>query len=99
MIKHVVLFKLHPFENERLRLTKLEEIKVALEELPKKIKELRSLEVGININPDETTDFALITVFDSLDALRAYAIHPEHLKVTAIIGPVKKDRMCVDYEI
>jgi hypothetical protein len=99
MIKHVVLFKLHPFENESLRLDKLDKIKAALEDLPEKIKELRSLEVGININPDETTDFALITVFDSLKDLRAYAIHPDHLKVTAIIGPVKKDRMCVDFEI
>jgi hypothetical protein len=98
MIKHVVLFKLHAFENESLRLVKLDEIKAALNTLPEKIKVLRSLEVGININPDETTDFALITVFNSLEDLHAYAIHPEHLKVTAILGPIKKDRMCVDFE-
>ena len=37
---------------------------------------------------------------DKLEAVNTYANHPEHVAVAkGIIGPVKADRACVDYEI
>lgn len=44
-------------------------------------------------------DLILTTELDSLEDVNTYANHPEHVAVAKnIIGPVKADRACVDYE-
>ncbi|MGL5620586.1 MAG: Dabb family protein [Tannerellaceae bacterium] len=52
----------------------------------------------MNVNPNETFDLALVTEFDSLADLDIYAKHPDHVAVAKIIGAVKADRSCVDFE-
>lgn len=98
MIKHIVLFKLAEFESESAKQQKLNEIKTGLEALPALIKEIKLLEVGLNANPAEKFDIALTTEFESMDDLKIYAQHPDHLKVAAIIRAVLADRACVDYQ-
>ena len=73
--------------------------KTALESLMGVVEELKSIEVGINSNPNEAWDVALVTTFDSMEDLRAYANHPEHLKASAIIADAKQGRACVDFVI
>lgn len=51
MIRHIVLFKMKPFSDAASRLSKLSEIKVALEDLTQKVPELLRAEAGINMNP------------------------------------------------
>ncbi|TAJ13417.1 Dabb family protein [Marinilabiliaceae bacterium JC017] len=99
MIKHVVLFKFKSFSNDEEKNTKCEEIKNALLALDNKIEELLSIEVGINSNPNESFDLSLITTFNSMEALHTYAVHPDHLKVGAIIREILEERSCVDYTI
>ena len=99
MVKHVVMFKLKEFASPEEKQAKLDEIKLGLESLIDKIDVLRKIEVKFNTNPEETWDFILITELDSLADVNTYANHPEHLAVAkTIIGPVKADRACVDYE-
>lgn len=97
MIKHIVLFKLkndiEPSQKEGLK----QDFKRALEALSGKIDCLRSIEVGLNDNPEESFDIALTTTFDTFDDLRHYANHPDHLAAAAIIKEVKEARACVDY--
>ena len=51
------------------------------------------------MNPAETWDIILTTELDTLEDVGTYANHPEHVAVSkGIIGPVKADRACVDYE-
>lgn len=97
MIKHVVLFKFKSFSNDEEKNSKCKEIKNALLDLDDKIEELLSIEVGINTNPNESYDLSLITTFNSTEALHTYAVHPDHLKVGAIIREVLNERACVDY--
>ena len=97
MIKHVVLFKFKTFESEEERINQTDEIKSALLNLKKKIDFLRHIEVGINTNPAESFDMALITEFDSMEDLQRYAIHPDHVAVAKIIGQIKENRACVDF--
>lgn len=53
------------------------------------IAELRSWQVGWNVNPRPVAyDFALIGDTDDLDALRRYIDHPEHQKVVAALREV-----------
>ncbi len=98
MIKHIVLFELKEFESEEAKTHKLEDLKTALLALADKIDVLKSIEVGLNCNPKEDYDLALTTTFASMEDLRSYAIHPDHVKVGASIREVAESRACVDYE-
>lgn len=100
MVKHIVLFKMKPFASEAERITKLIEIKVALEDLIHKVDVLRSIEAGINLNPAEEYDLALYTTFDTMEDVAVYAAHPDHVAVArTFIAPLKEARACVDYQL
>ncbi len=99
MIKHVVLFQLQEFSSAEAKTAKLDEIKSALEELPSKVNEIKSLKVGLNANPEEQYDIILETTFNNLEELDIYAKHPDHVAVGGIIRAVLEKRACVDYEI
>lgn len=99
MIKHIVLFKLKSFDSEELKNKKLTEIKEGLMALIDKVDTLKSIEVGLNCNPNEAFDIALNTTFDNMEGLDAYAKHPDHLAVGKILREVMEDRSCVDFEV
>jgi hypothetical protein len=93
------MFKLKEFDTPEAKEAKIQEIKVALEALIDKIDVLRMIRLDFNVNPAETWDIILTTELDSLADVNTYANHPEHVAVAKnIIGPVKADRACVDYE-
>lgn len=100
MVRHIVMFKLKEFASQVEKENKMKEIKESLEALINKIEILRRIEVKFNCNPAETWDIILITELDNLNDVNTYANHPEHVAVAkGIIGPVKADRACVDYEL
>ena len=100
MIRHIVMFKLKEFENAEAKQAKLNEIKERLEALIDKIEVLNYIHVDFNCNPAETWDLILTTELATLEDVNTYANHPEHVAVAkGIIGPVKADRACVDYEV
>ncbi|MCB9018597.1 MAG: Dabb family protein [Paludibacteraceae bacterium] len=99
MVKHIVLFKMKAFASEEEKSRKLHQIQLGLLNLKSIIKELQSIEVGVNTNPKEQYDIALTTTHFSMADLNAYATHPEHLAVSKIIREVLESRSCVDYEI
>ncbi len=99
MVRHIVMFKLKEFETPAAKQAKMVEIKNALENLIHKIDVLRMIRVDFNVNREESWDIILTTELDSLADVARYANHPEHVAVAkTIIGPVKVDRACVDYE-
>lgn len=95
MIKHVVTFKFKGTEQERKEVAR--KFKEALDKLPEQIPQLKSIEVGININPGETWDLVLTAVADSLEDVAIYSAHPAHQAAVAIIAPYKLERACVDF--
>lgn len=96
MIRHIVLFKLNSFQNEALKVAKLQEIKLALEALPARISEIKLLSVGINTNTAEQFDISLLTEFASIEDMHAYVAHPDHVAAAIIIREVLESRACVD---
>lgn len=95
MIKHVVTFKFKGTKEERKNLaTKFAE---ALIQLPCEIPQLKSIEVGLNINPAEDWDIVLTATAESLEDVAIYSAHPAHQAAVAIIAPFKESRACVDY--
>lgn len=98
MVKHVVLFKLKDEVSAAEKLAAMNRFKEAIEALPAKISEIRHIEVGLNINPGETWSIALYSEFDSLEDVKKYAVHPDHVAAGKLLAEVKADRACVDYE-
>ena len=97
MIKHVVTFKFKGTKEERKEVaTKFAE---ALVQLPDDIPQLKSIEVGLNMNPAESWDLVLTATADSLEDVAIYSAHPAHQAAVAIIAPYKEARACVDYEV
>jgi len=94
MIVHIVMFK---FKNENIE-KNLKEVTTKLNNLVGLIPELNSLEVGIDFSrSDRAFDLSLYSTFDTKEALKAYAIHPEHLKVVELIKSVTIESKVVDY--
>lgn len=97
MVKHIVMFKFSGTDEERLAVaTKFRDALVAL---PSQIEQLRSIEVGINVNPSETWDLVLTAVADTLADVAVYSAHPAHVAAVALIADHKESRACVDYEV
>ena len=99
MVKHIVIFKLKEEIAQEEKLDIMNRFKIAIESLPAKIPFIRKIEVGLNINPAESWHIALYSEFDSLEDVKAYATHPEHVAAGKIIADAKENRACVDYEI
>ncbi|WP_321480830.1 Dabb family protein [uncultured Bacteroides sp.] len=99
MVKHIVLFKLKDNISLEEKLTVMKQFKKAIENLPSEISFIRKIEVGFNVNSSEVWDIVLNSEFDSLDDVKAYAIHPAHLAAGKILAGVKENRACVDYEV
>ncbi len=102
MIKHVVMWKLKDFAEGGTKTENARKIKLLLEGLKDSIKEIRRIEVGLNIPAIEAIDafdIVLYIEFDNVEDLKAYQNHPEHLKVGDFIGKVRLERKVVDYEV
>ena len=96
MIVHIVMFKFKDENKDENLLV----VKNKLEELVSKIPMLNSIEVGINFADEgRAFDISLYSTFNTKDDLKAYAIHPEHLKVVELIKSVATESKVVDYEI
>lgn len=98
MVKHIVLFKLKDEVPVAEKLVVMNKFKEAIEALPSRISVIRKIEVGLNMNPEETWHIALDSEFDTLDDLKLYATHPDHMAAGKIIAEAKESRACVDYE-
>ncbi|MDE6347397.1 MAG: Dabb family protein [Bacteroides sp.] len=98
MVKHIVLFKLKDEVPADKKLAVMTNFKAAIEALPAKISVIRKIEVGLNINPGESWSIALYSEFDTLDDVRFYATHPDHVAAGKLLAEVKESRACVDYE-
>ena len=98
MVKHIVLFKLKDNVSEAEKLVVMNKFNAAIEALPAKISVIRKIEVGLNINPDETWNIALNSEFDTLEDVKFYATHPDHVAAGKILAETKESRACVDYE-
>lgn len=98
MLTHLVLFGLKGFDSAEQKDQHIQRIKQALEALPQSITALHQLEVITNENPNESYDFALSAQVENLDALKAYAEHPEHERIVQeLIRPYLSSRACIDY--
>ena len=98
MIKHIVFLSLLDEADGRSREENAKLIKAGLERLVGIVDGLRVAQVGINTNGGKY-DLCLYSEFDSMEHLKAYQTHPEHLKVRELVSKVRADRAAVDFEV
>ncbi len=94
MITHIVCFKLKDGSPESVARTAQ-----VLRDMEGKIEELKYIEVGIDVlHSERSYDIALITKFESMEALGAYQVHPVHKKVIEHMTEVREASVSVDFE-
>jgi len=99
MIRHVVSWKLNGAD-AAARAQQAATITAALTALPSVIPEILTLQVGTNsAYPESNWDIVLIADYDSLAALEAYQVHPDHVAATQIIRPLVASRSNVDFAV
>ncbi len=95
MINHIVMWK---FKDDVLDSDKLE-MKRQLDALKGLVPTLVNISVGMDVSRSERSwDMALYSEFESMEGLKAYAVHPEHLKVVEFVKTVVSEGAAVDYE-
>ena len=95
MLKHIVMWKFKPEVSEADKL----EMKRQLESLKGVVPTLIDIEIGMDVlQGDASKDMVLYSEFKDMDDLKAYATHPEHVKVVEFVKPLVCERHVVDYE-
>lgn len=95
MIKHVVFLKFKADATEAM----IAEIEAGLGALPGIIPEIRYYDFGRDVvHSPRSWDFALVSLFDDLDALKRYSGHPDHQAVLQKILAAAEHIAAVDFE-
>ena len=100
MVKHIILWtlkdELSAEEKEQVK----KGIKEGLEGLAGKIPGMIDIKVNINGLASSNADLMLDSTFENEDALKGYAVHPEHVAVAdGKVRPFTKIRSCLDFEV
>ena len=76
----------------------MQTIKNKLLALKETVPAILKIEVGINQNPKEDFDIALISEHADWNGLAEYRDHPDHQEVAKFIALYREARSCADYE-
>ena len=99
VIRHIVMWNVGGATAEEKR-QNIERVRRGFHGLRGRIPGLIHLEVGVDASTvDYACDVILFTEFESWEALRAYAEHPDHLRVRDELAGVRIARHQVDYEV
>lgn len=94
MVVHIVMLK---FKDED-KSENLQKVRDRLNALVGLVPTLNSIEVGINFSLEQRAfDLSLYSTFQTKEDLKAYAVHPEHLRVVELIKSTTLESKVVDY--
>ncbi len=100
MVKHIILWKLKDELSEAEKEAVKKAAKEGLENLVGKVPGL--IECKLNIDgrlESSNADMMLDSTLESPEALKGYAVHPDHVEVANTkIKPFTCVRTCLDYE-
>lgn len=97
MIRHIVMVNykegFSPDENRE----NAKQIKCLLEGLKDVIPGIIEFNVIIEALPTSDKDIVFNTLFESVETLAAYQVHPAHVEVASFVASVMQNRTCIDY--
>src|SRR5512139_697279 len=95
MLKHVVFLKF----NEGVTDLEIASLQNALGGLPELIPEIKGFQFGRDIIRSERSyDFALVSDFENLEAMKRYQVHPDHVPVVGMVRSLSASILAVDFE-
>ncbi len=100
MVKHMILWKIKDdiasSEKEDIK----KGVKEGLESLKGKVPGIVDIHVQIDSLDSSNADIMLDSTFENEEALKGYAVNPEHVKVAdEKVRPYMMTRLCLDFEI
>ncbi len=100
MVKHVILWTLKDELSAEEKQQVKAGIKAGLEGLQGKIPGMTEIHVYTNGLETSNADVMLDSTFESFEALKGYAVHPDHVAVAdGAVRPYTKLRSCLDFEV
>ena len=99
MIKHIVLWNFNQNMTTKEREEAAKRMKMELEAIKPLVSGTVEIQVVKNEMDSSNCDIALISTFESKEALDQYQGHPKHLEAKDFIVGVVERRVCLDYEI
>ena len=101
MVKHIILWTLNPELSEEEKASVKAGIKAGLEGLVGKVPGLLDVKVHIDGRlASSNADVMLDSTLESPEALKGYAIHPDHVAVANNkVRPYTVQRACLYFEI
>lgn len=98
MVRHIVMWRFKDNAEGKTKQENMQYIKERLYALKDLIPEIKSMEIGINVNKSEAAyDMVLISVFEDIEALERYVANPGHQKVSEYVKKVRNERAVTDY--
>ncbi len=95
MIKHVVFLKF----KQDVAAEKIGELEQGLGALPQSIEEIKEYVFGRDVVRSERSyDFALVSSFDDLEALKRDQVHPKHQEVLQLVLEICDSVLALDFE-
>lgn len=98
MVKHIVLWNFNDgMTVEEMRAAGAK-MKSLLEPIKEKVPGALEIQVVVNQLESSNRDVALISTFETVDALMTYQTHPDHVAAGGYVRSVTCNRSCMDYE-
>lgn len=95
MLKHVVFMKFKPGTPE----ANIADLQKGLGALPAVIPEIKGYEFGRDVvHSERSYDFALVSAFEDLAAMKRYQTHPDHVVVLKKVLEMCESIVAVDFE-
>lgn len=98
MVKHIVLWNFSEGLSEEERQEAAAKMKSLLEPIKELVPGAVEIEVVKNRLSSSNRDIALISTFETTDALMSYQNHPAHVEAGKYVRSVTCNRACMDYE-
>lgn len=99
MIRHIVMWNIKDEITGTEKTLACQKMAEGFLPLKESVPNVIDLQVEINKIESSNRDFMLVVDFPDEDALKAYQIHPEHVKAAGYVKEVTKDRVCFDYQV
>ena len=98
-VRHIVMWRVRG-DTPQERAAACHKVKAAFDGLRGRIDGMTHIEVGIDVSDvDYACDVVLLSEFRSMNDLKSYTAHPEHLRVRSELGDLRVSRHQVDYPL
>ena len=100
MIKHIIIWNFKEELSDEEKVSYAARIKEGLEGLVGKVPGLVEVHVHTEGLASSNADLMLDAVLENEEALKGYAVHPEHVAIAnSKVRPYTMSRTCLDFEI